>query len=73
MISDSLRTVKVLKNGKWLDTEFDRIKKGDIIKMFEPTGEPVRGFAGVTEFKALCDAYMDMEHHVHALAIKEVV
>jgi hypothetical protein len=72
MNSESRRLVKVLKNGEWIETQFEKIKKGDIIRLYEPSGELVRGFGGETEFEAICDAYMDIEHGVYAFAYKEV-
>lgn len=72
MHSDSYRLVKVLKEGKWLDIEFPNIKEGDIVKLYEPTGEPVRGLGGVTKFRAVSDAYIDIEHDVYTFAMKEV-
>jgi hypothetical protein len=72
MTSDSCRSVKVLKDGKWLDIEFPQIKHGDIVKLYEPSGEPVRGYGGVTKFQAVSDAYIDIEHNVYTFAMKEV-
>jgi hypothetical protein len=72
MYSDSCRLVKVLKEGKWLDIEFPEIKEGDIVRLFESSGEPVRGLGGVTKFQAVSDAYIDIEYNVYTFAMKEV-
>lgn len=72
MSSDSRRSVKVLNNGKWTNMRFEDIKKGHVVRLYEPTGEIVKGFAGKVDFKALTDAYIDMEHDVYTFAMKEV-
>jgi hypothetical protein len=72
MNSDSLRTVEVLTvYGYWIGIEFKDIKEGDLIRLFEPTGEPVKGLGGKTEFRALSDTYIDIEHDVYTFAMKE--
>jgi DNA-binding IscR family transcriptional regulator len=37
------RYVEVLKEGKWTRKEWDEIKIGDILRIFEPDGTPVEG------------------------------
>ncbi|GGK22671.1 hypothetical protein GCM10010965_14460 [Caldalkalibacillus thermarum] len=37
-----MRKIQRFKSGRWLDTEPQQIKPGDIIRLFEPDGRPVR-------------------------------
>jgi hypothetical protein len=41
----------------WHDIEFKELKDGDIYRMFESTGEPVKDNNGETEFVADSDAF----------------
>lgn len=45
-------------NSNWHDIDFKDLKENDIFRMFEPTGEPVVGNHGTTEFVAYSDAYI---------------
>ena len=36
-----IRRIEVLKEGNWAEINFSDIKKGDVVRMFEPTGDPV--------------------------------
>ena len=36
-----LRRTEVLKEGTWEEISFSNLKKNDVVRMFEPTGEPV--------------------------------
>jgi len=54
---DELRIVQSFKNGKWINIVFEDIKKGDIYRMFEPTGEPVI-YEGKQTLYALSDMYL---------------
>ena len=49
------RTCQVF-NREWVETEFGAVKKGDIFRLFESDGQPVKGNQGETEFIALKDA-----------------
>lgn len=43
--------------GAWHDIYMKCVKKGDVFRLFEPTGEPVSS-NGITEFEALSDAFL---------------
>lgn len=54
---ENLRIVQ-RKNGElWENIYFQHLKKGDIFRMFEPTGDPVIGNKNDTEFVADSDVY----------------
>jgi hypothetical protein len=36
------RKLEIYKRGKWRETKFSKIKKGDIFRLFEPSGDPVK-------------------------------
>jgi hypothetical protein len=64
--SDSYRLVKILTEGEWIEEDFPALKKGDIFKLYEDNGEYVG------KYKALSDAYINIEHDIHEVAIEEV-
>ena len=53
-----LREVEILKDGKWIEIEFCELKKNDIFRMFEPTGEKVYNDNRETIFIASSDAFV---------------
>ena len=44
------RIVMILKKGEWETINFDKLKKCDTIKMFEPDGRMVKDNNGVSIF-----------------------
>ena len=50
------RQVQRLVNGKWLNTKFESLKEGDIIRFFEPNGEIIKNTYG-EKFKVLSEPY----------------
>lgn len=56
-MKDNKRSVKILKEARWVDVEFSEVNEGDLFKMYEPDGELVESL-GTTEFKALSKAYI---------------
>lgn len=52
------RKIEVYRDGSWVSTRIELIKRGDVFRMFEPNGQPVKGtgeYEGATEFKATRD------------------
>lgn len=62
---DDLRRIEIKNNnGTWNKIEFSEMKKGDIFRMFEPTGEQVIDLNHGntrTEFLAISDVYIDKQ------------
>ena len=56
-----MRTAEVFWNGRWFPTEFDKVKKGDTFKLFEPDGTLVRDKDGNAVLVAVSDPYMNAE------------
>lgn len=52
-----LRKVEILKDGEWIEIEFCELKKDDIFRMFESTGEEVYNDNGENIFVALSDIF----------------
>lgn len=52
-----LRKVEILKDGEWIEIEFCELKKDDIFRMFEPTGEEVYDNNRENIFVASSDAF----------------
>ena len=51
-------------DGKWVDTDMESLKEGDIFRLFESVDEPVEDDDGCTTWVCTCDAYlMDGEPH----------
>ena len=46
-----IRTVQILKDYEWIEVDFSKLELGDTFRMFEPTGEPVIGDNGMSEWK----------------------
>lgn len=55
------RKVEIKKNGKWIEYDFSRLKKGDIFRLYEKTGEIVKDDKGNTEFVATSEPYLTAE------------
>lgn len=53
MQGDQQRKVQILSQDTWQDVEFADIRKTQTFRLFEPTGEPVVGDDGKTEWVAL--------------------
>ena len=53
------RKVEVNRNKQWVQVPLSAVKKGDLFRMFEDTGEPVimSTKTNRTEAIAICDAY----------------
>lgn len=45
----------------WQEIKFETLKTGDVFRLFNPTGDPVRDREGKTIFKATSDAYPEPE------------
>ena len=54
---EELRLVEKYAGGNWFKIDFDSLKKDDIFRMFESTGEPVVGSEGDTAWICLSDAF----------------
>jgi hypothetical protein len=57
--------VKILVGGKWIEKDFPALKEGDVFKLYENNGKYVG------KYKALTDAYINIEHNIHEVAIEE--
>jgi hypothetical protein len=44
-------------NDRWEEIDFWELKKRDVFRLFEPTGEAVIGSKGESEFVAISNAY----------------
>ncbi len=54
------RLVEVFRGGSWIRINMSDVKSGEQFRMFEQSGERVRGegsLSGETVFTADCDAY----------------
>lgn len=65
-----MRKVEVLINNLWKPISFEKIKKDDKFRMFEPSGEQVVGDKGDIEFIAESDAYIN-DSNVWQIDIKD--
>ena len=59
------RICKVLVNDVWKIISFRLLKEGNIFRLTEPTGEPVRDNLGKTVFMATSDAYLVITSFPH--------
>lgn len=50
-----MRTVEMLWAGEWVEVDISCVKKGEVFRMFEPDGTPVRD-RGTANFVAVTDA-----------------
>ena len=55
----NIRKVKIFKDEKWIDIEFENLKTGDKFRLFESTGEEVKNENGNLEFIATSDTYIE--------------
>lgn len=58
MAVELLRLVEVKKGSKWIIVRLEQIEKGDIFRMTEPDGKPVR-MGRKRNFLALSNAFQD--------------
>jgi hypothetical protein len=56
-MTTGLRMIEIFNNGRWQTGIFRELQKGDVFRMFEPTGEPVKDGAA-TDFVAIDDAFL---------------
>lgn len=62
MISkEQLRTTQVLINGEWETCIMSQLEKGDVIRMFEPNGDPVTAPDGCTLFEVQSPATIEVD------------
>lgn len=52
----NIRKAEVLRDGVWMTIRGIDVKAGEIFRLFEPDGTPVKNKAGLTSFKAIKDA-----------------
>lgn len=50
------RHTQVLRE-EWEDIHFSELKKDDIFRLFEPTGEEVKDEEGLTQWRAISDPF----------------
>jgi len=48
---------KKTEAGGWENTILENLHKGEVFRMFEPDGEPVKDVSGATEFIAASEPY----------------
>lgn len=53
------RKTQYLKEGVWVDVGLMDVQVGDIIRMFESTGEPVVDNDGFSQFKVFDEPFHD--------------
>lgn len=53
------RITEVFINNKWIKIEFENIKKGQLVRLFENDGTVVKYKEDETEFEAISDAYIN--------------
>ena len=58
---EQLRTTQVLQDGEWVSVVISQLEKGDVIRMFEPTGEAVAAPDGNTIFIVQGPAEIEVE------------
>jgi hypothetical protein len=51
-----MRRIEIFWSGNWVEVSFASIKEGDIVRMFESNGTPVRS-EGATNFVAMSDSF----------------
>lgn len=51
-----MRITEIYWSNKWIEVAFESLKKGDVFRVFEPDGKPVRD-RGATVFVATSDAF----------------
>lgn len=68
-MSDVRRTEILTRTQKWKSISFEQLRKGDVFRMFEPTGEPVLDGNKNNIFYANSDPYLT-EEGIYAISIK---
>lgn len=63
------RTVEKKEKDGYVKVKFHELKKGDLFKLYEPDGTPVR-FRGSDIYIALSDAYIDNARYVWTIDTK---
>lgn len=58
MIMSDIRRTEIFVDGKWKESDFEKIRAGDVFRLYESTGEPVEDEKGNSEFVAKTDAYI---------------
>lgn len=53
------RTCEIYKEGSWHNTSLNLVKKGELFRLFEPTGEAVLDDAGNSTWLANADGFTD--------------
>lgn len=56
-----MRTAEIYRDECWVPTDFDKVKKGDTFKLFEPDGTLVRDQNGNAVLVAVSDPYLNAE------------
>lgn len=64
-----LRKVEIKDDDKWKEISFSELKKGDIFRLFESDGTPVKDLYNRTEFLADTNAYMSDEVKQYTIEI----
>lgn len=55
---NDVRKIEIFKNEQWTESDFLDIKTGDRFRLYEPTGEIVKGNNGESEFIAKNNPYI---------------
>lgn len=64
---EGLRKVQVKRKVGWRSCRLEIIKKGDIFRMFEPDGTPIKHNNGCIIMKANCDAFLIKPNKVYGV------
>ena len=56
---ENTRVAEVFKDGKWVRIPFSEIKSGNLVRLFEDTGEPVLDNHGNSTFIAKTDTHLN--------------
>jgi len=59
LLKQKLRKVEIKTKEGWIKTEFKKIKKGDVFRLFDPPLKPVRDNKGRTKWIALENAFLN--------------
>lgn len=68
---EKLRNTQIYKKGEWQDIDFTELKKGDLFRMFELDGKPVKGQTDAKIFEATSELYDHDEYHVPTIETVE--
>ncbi|KFZ26569.1 MAG: hypothetical protein KQ78_01205 [Candidatus Izimaplasma bacterium HR2] len=66
--SDVRKTEILQEYNNWLEIKFENLKKGDVFRLHEKTGELIYDKLGNSQFTAISDVYTDGQSGIYGIS-----